>query len=245
MVRPPLLAPSRRDRRREASAQDSRRAMGARLEPEPHDGPPVARGHSTFLKGRGGRSPTAQRMLKAGFASPDRMTLSDGVRLGHINVEVADLKRARRFYDRFLSVLGFPRIPPDDPHWLGYRKGRTTIWVTVSRPQRVVRRSPRVPTDGVKDPISDHIAFAAPSATRVGQIEAALRHQGFRPVYPTSRQGSPGGWYISNAWKDPDNNVLEIYAVTRRKALTKPSRSSTRTEREGSPSVDTRPAGSR
>jgi len=145
------------------------------------------------------------------------MPLSDGVRLGHVNLEVTDLRRARRFYDRFLSVLGFPRIPPSDPYWLGYRKGRMTIWITVSRPRRVARKSPHVPTDGTKDPISDHIAFAAPSAKRVVELEVALRRKGFRPVYSTHQQQMASTWYTSNAWRDPDNNVLEIYAVTHRR----------------------------
>ena len=155
-------------------------------------------------------------MLKPESGLWDSMRLSDGVRLGHVNLEVTDFRRARRFYDRFLPVLGFLRVPPDDPYWLGYRKGRTTLWITVSHPRRVVRGTPHVPTDGVKDPISDHIAFAAPSSKRVRQIEVALRLRGFRPVYPTAKQKTQGGWYTSNAWNDPDNNVLEIYAVTRR-----------------------------
>jgi len=146
------------------------------------------------------------------------MPLSDGVRLGHINLEVSDLRKAQRFYDRFLSVLGFPRIPFGDRYWLGYNKGRMTIWITVSRPRRVVRKSPHVPTDGTKDPISDHIAFAAPSAKRVAELEAALRRKGFRPIYPTHKQRTAGGWYTSNAWKDPDDNVLEVYSARRRPA---------------------------
>lgn len=145
------------------------------------------------------------------------MALSDGVRLGHVNIEVTDLARARRFYDRFMPVLGFVRMSPSDRFWLGYRKGRVALWITVSRPRRVTRRSPHIPTDGVKDPISDHIAFHAPSSQRVFDLESALRRKGFRPVYSTSKQQAHGpSWYTSNAWSDPDKNVLEIYALTRR-----------------------------
>ncbi|HXY12286.1 MAG TPA: hypothetical protein VEJ85_02170, partial [Thermoplasmata archaeon] len=59
------------------------------------------------------------------------------------------------------------------------------------------------------------IAFAAPSVRRVEELEAALRRRGFHPVYPTHKQRMAGSWYASNAWEDPDHNVLEIYAVTR------------------------------
>ena len=145
------------------------------------------------------------------------MALSDGVHLGHVNIEVTDLARARRFYNKFLLVLGFRRISPGDPVWLGYRKGRTSLWVTVSHPKRVVRTTAHVPTDGIEDPISDHLGFRAPSSKRVSDLERALRDKGFKPVYPTSKQTAHGPtWYTSNAWSDPDNNVLEIYALTKR-----------------------------
>ncbi|MGA8542710.1 MAG: VOC family protein [Thermoplasmata archaeon] len=145
------------------------------------------------------------------------MALSDGIHLGHVNIEVTDLARARRFYDGFLPVLGFARMRPDDPFWLGYRKGRTALWVTASHPPRVARRAPHVPTDGIQDPISDHIGFRAPSSKRVFDLESVLRAKGFVPVYSTAKQQAHGpAWYTSNAWKDPDNNVLEIYALTSR-----------------------------
>jgi catechol 2,3-dioxygenase-like lactoylglutathione lyase family enzyme len=143
--------------------------------------------------------------------------LSDGIRVGHVNIEASNLPAARRFYDRFLPIVGFDRVRPSGRFWLGYRKGGFTLWITVSRPRRLRRGVPRVPTDGIKDPISDHIGFRAPSAKRVFELEAALRKQGFEPVYATAQQKAHGPtWYTSNAWKDRDNNVLEIYSVTRR-----------------------------
>jgi hypothetical protein len=69
----------------------------------------------------------------------------------------------------------------------------------------------------VEDPISDHIGFRAPFSKRVADLEVALRRKGFKPVYATDRQPAHGRrWYTSNAWKDPDNNVLEIYSLTKR-----------------------------
>jgi catechol 2,3-dioxygenase-like lactoylglutathione lyase family enzyme len=145
------------------------------------------------------------------------MARSSGIRLGHVNLEVTDLQSARRFYDRFFPVLGFSLILPVDRFWVGYRKGHTAIWLTATRPGRVVRRAPHVPIDGNKDPISDHLGFQAPSVRRVLEVERSLRRLGFRPVYSTDRQRTKGPtWYTSNAWRDPDNNVLEVYAVTRR-----------------------------
>lgn len=146
------------------------------------------------------------------------MPLSDGIRLAHVNLEVSNLARARRFYDRFLPVLGFVRVPHTDPAWLGYRKGATALWITVSHTRRTTRRAPHVPTDGISDPISDHIGFRAPSPKRVFEIETALRRLGFTPVYSTEKQTAHGpSWFTSNAWKDPDNNVLEISSLTPRR----------------------------
>ncbi len=108
-------------------------------------------------------------------------------------------------------------MPDTGRYWLGYRKGRLAVWITVSRPARSRHASPHVPTDGRVDPISEHLAFAAPSAGRVFALEEALRRRGFRPVYATERQSTAGrSWYTSNAWTDPDHHVIEIYAVTRR-----------------------------
>lgn len=145
------------------------------------------------------------------------MGLASGIRLGHVNLEVTRLATARRFYDRFLPVLGFRRVPRTGPVWLGYRKGSVTLWITVSRPRRTVRRPPRVPTDGATDPISDHLGFWVPSTHRLEEIERRLRGKGLRPVYPLDRVATRGStWYISSAWRDPDENVLELYTVARR-----------------------------
>jgi catechol 2,3-dioxygenase-like lactoylglutathione lyase family enzyme len=146
-----------------------------------------------------------------------RVRLSDGVRLGHVNIEVSDLRVARRFYDRFFSVLGFTRIQQSDKFWLGYKNGSISLWLTVSRPCRLRRSVPHVPTDGMRDPISDHLGLRARSSRRVFALEKALRKEGFRPIYASTKQPTPGStWYTSNAWKDLDNNVFEIYAITRR-----------------------------
>jgi catechol 2,3-dioxygenase-like lactoylglutathione lyase family enzyme len=145
------------------------------------------------------------------------MELSNDVYLGHVSIEVTDLAKARRFYDRLLPVLGFSRIRPISPSWLGYRKAETTIWITVRHTKRVIRQPPHIPADGADDPISDHLGFRAPSSKRVADFESALRGRGLKPLYSTGREKVSGEkWYTSNAWIDPDYDVLEIYALTRK-----------------------------
>jgi catechol 2,3-dioxygenase-like lactoylglutathione lyase family enzyme len=144
----------------------------------------------------------------------------NGLRLQHVNLEVRNLQRARRFHDRLLPVLGFRRLPITDAAWLGYRRGRTTLWFTVIRPHRTRLGRPHVPTTGTTDPISNHLGFRVPRATQVAQIEDAMRKRGIVPVYGFSKVPTAGRtWYVSAAWRDPDNNVFEVYTVSRRRPV--------------------------
>ncbi|MCI4347641.1 MAG: hypothetical protein L3J97_03355 [Thermoplasmata archaeon] len=138
------------------------------------------------------------------------------VRLDHVNIEVTDLGRARRFHDRLLPILGFRRLPILDAAWLGYRSSSMTLWFTVSRPRRTFKGIPHVPTDGAKDPISDHLAFRVPTPRDVRDVERVLRGKNVKPVYGFDAVAAQGpSWYVSAAWRDPDNNVFEVYSVTR------------------------------
>jgi catechol 2,3-dioxygenase-like lactoylglutathione lyase family enzyme len=137
--------------------------------------------------------------------------------LGHVNLEVANLRRSRLFHDRFLAVLGFRRLHNRDPAWLGYRSASLTLWFTVSRPRRTVKGPPHVPFDGAEDPISDHLAFRVPSREDLREVERRLQERGIVPVYSEDAVATQGPtWYVSAAWRDPDNNVFEVYTVTRR-----------------------------
>lgn len=146
------------------------------------------------------------------------MANAKGVHLGHVSLEVSDLERSRQFYDAFLSTLGFQRIPHTTSLWVGYRKGRTRIWLTEEKPRRAVRKAPRIPTESGADWISDHIGFAVPTVRALAGLERELRKKRFKPVYGLDRQridgfaGAPKrSYYVSHAWRDPDNNVLELY----------------------------------
>ncbi len=173
---------------------------------------------------RAGRAPsddpaTATGWL-AGSGRVPELDLTAPARLEHVNLEVRDLARARRFYDRFLPVIGYRRLPIPDAAWLGYRAGRTTLWITVSRPPRVRRERPHVPSTGQTDPISDHLGFRVRTVRDLRRIEGALRRRGLTPVYATDAVPTYRSWYVSCAFADPDRNVLEIYAVAPRSGRT-------------------------
>jgi catechol 2,3-dioxygenase-like lactoylglutathione lyase family enzyme len=137
--------------------------------------------------------------------------------LDHVGVEVSDVRRARRFYDRILPRLGFRRLPGTGDAWVGYRKGRTTVWLTRSRPSRTVRGTPHVPSNGARDPISDHLGFRVRGERQVRDLEETLRRGGLAPVYAADRVAAGASWYVSCAFQDPDHNVLEVFAVRRRR----------------------------
>ncbi|MGI0130471.1 MAG: hypothetical protein ACREEC_10040, partial [Thermoplasmata archaeon] len=100
-----------------------------------------------------------------------------------MNIEATSLGRARRFYGRFLAALGFTAVRPTGKFRPGYREGRMTIWITATHPPRLSRGTPHVPTDGIRDPISDHLGSHAPCSKRVYELEAVLRRTGFERVY--------------------------------------------------------------
>lgn len=142
---------------------------------------------------------------------------ASGVRLGHVNLEVTELARAQRFYDTILPVLGFRKLLDTGSHWVGYRKAQLTLWLTVSRPRQTSRRRPRVPTTGATDPISDHLGFVVSSSAEMARIERRLLRLGLKPLYRVDRVATAENtWYVSDAWCDFDNNVLELYTVESR-----------------------------
>jgi catechol 2,3-dioxygenase-like lactoylglutathione lyase family enzyme len=139
------------------------------------------------------------------------------LRFGHVGIEVSNLSKAKRFYDRFLLTIGFRRVRTSSPRWLAYRGGGVTLWLTESRPARVVRQPPRAPRTDEEDPISDHLAFQVRSGKQVVDLCRALERKGFRPIYPVEWQACQGGWwYVSTAWSDDDGIVIELYATPRR-----------------------------
>lgn len=138
--------------------------------------------------------------------------------LGHVGIEVSDLAAARRFYDAFLPVIGFRRVPTGSPRWLRYRRRTVTLWLTESHPPRVRRSAPKAPRTDEDDPISDHLAFRVRNGREVVLVQASLERRGLQPIYPFEWQPTAGRtWYVSAAWADPDRHVLEVYATFRRR----------------------------
>ena len=131
-----------------------------------------------------------------------------GAVLKHVSLEVSDVARTEWFHDRFLGRLGFRRFVRD-ASYLGYTNGDLTIWFLRSRTPRV-RRSP--PT-GDEEVVADHLAFEVASPDEVRALETALGKEELYPYFRGEEHPEFRPGYFSAIWTDPDQVVLEVYAI--------------------------------
>ena len=109
-----------------------------------------------------------------------------------------DLPRMRRFYE---DVLRFPLHQQLGPQWIAYRVGSNILTLT----QRGLMFDDPAPPDGA---LSVQLAFRVPPAD-VDRCAEELRAAGVSIVSPPTDQ--PWG-HRTLFFRDPDGNVLEIYA---------------------------------
>lgn len=151
-------------------------------------------------------------------------------RLGHVGIEVRDIRPSRWFYDRFLVRLGFPRFV-QGPDYAGYGRGDFAVWVVQPDHARVRRR----PIEVEEEVVADHIAFRVGSAADVAAVQADLERQELFPTFRCEEHPEFAPGYVSASWVDPDQTVLEVYFVpppkpkaVRRRPAPKPPRRSRR-----------------
>jgi catechol 2,3-dioxygenase-like lactoylglutathione lyase family enzyme len=128
--------------------------------------------------------------------------------LKHISLEVSDIARTEWFYDRFLGRLGFRRFVRD-AGYLGYTDGQLTLWFVAGRSPRVHRKPPT----GDEEVVADHLAFEVGSPTSVQELEAELAKADIYPFFRGEEHPEFRPGYFSAVWTDPDQVVLEVYAV--------------------------------
>jgi len=121
--------------------------------------------------------------------------------ISHVSIGVADLERARRFYDAVLAPLGYSRVFAGDGY-MAYGADRPELWIAESEHVSVPH-----PGSGV------HFCFDAPSRAAVEAFHAAaLGHggtdngpPGLRPEYQSTRP------YYAAFAVDPDGWRIEAY----------------------------------
>ena len=119
--------------------------------------------------------------------------------LNHISIGVADIARAKAFYDAALAPLGYTCLSAADDS-LGYGKGAVALWISkVRRPVKADRDS------GL------HVCLDAPSRKAVVAFhKAALAHGGEDNGKPGLREAYGPGYYAAFV-VDPDGYRIEAY----------------------------------
>jgi hypothetical protein len=128
--------------------------------------------------------------------------------LRHVVLEISDPNHSKWFHDRVLGRLGFRRFV-EDPGYLGYTNGTTTLWLIRPTSSRIHRKPPT----GDEEVISDHLAFEVPSAEEVQRVQDDLARQEIYPIFRAAEHPEFRPGYVSATWVDPDQIVFEVYSV--------------------------------
>lgn len=128
--------------------------------------------------------------------------------IGHLGIEVSNLKTSRQFYDVLLHHLNC-KILMDTENAIGYANQNFQVWLSESDPPRITRNPP----SGEEEMVSEHLAILVSNQETVNSITAVMIEQGFMPLFTPEEhtQFTPG--YYAVSFCDPDNYVIEIYTV--------------------------------
>ena len=119
----------------------------------------------------------------------------------HVSIGVAQIDRAKRFYDAALRPLGYRRVS-SAPDSLGYGQERVSLWITVTEHP--------VPAD---EKSGLHFCFSAPTRTSVDQFhDAAIAAGGRDNGKPGLRVEYDPNYYAAFV-TDPDGYRVEAYCA--------------------------------
>lgn len=119
--------------------------------------------------------------------------------IDHVSIGVADVARAKRFYDAVLAPLGYACLS-NSPSSLGYGRERVALWVNAAeRPVQPDMAS------GL------HFCFAAPSREGVHACHVAALGAGGGDNGPAGLRADYGDGYFAAFAIDPDGYRIEAY----------------------------------
>lgn len=119
--------------------------------------------------------------------------------LDHISIGVADIARARRFYDAVLAPLGYKRLSNSDDS-LGYGADSVVLWIN-----KAARPVPADLESGL------HFCFAGPSREAVDGFHAAALGKGGSDNGAPGLRADYGDKYYAAFVIDPEGYRIEAY----------------------------------
>jgi catechol 2,3-dioxygenase-like lactoylglutathione lyase family enzyme len=119
--------------------------------------------------------------------------------INHVSIGVADVAKAKRFYDAALKPLGYKCLS-QSPGSLGYGSAGVALWIGAAEHP--------VPAD---DKSGLHFCFDAPSRKSVDAFHAAALRAGGRDNGKPGLRADYGPGYYAAFVVDPDGYRLEAY----------------------------------
>lgn len=119
--------------------------------------------------------------------------------LNHISIGVADIARAKAFYDAALGALGYTCLSEGEGS-LGYGKDAPALWI--SKVRKPVKADP---DSGL------HVCFDAPSRKAVAAFHKAALAAGAEDNGKPGLRESYGPGYYAAFVVDPDGYRIEAY----------------------------------
>jgi catechol 2,3-dioxygenase-like lactoylglutathione lyase family enzyme len=121
--------------------------------------------------------------------------------LSHVSVGVADMARARRFYDAAMGALGYGVVMDEPPYGVAYGMAFPEFWIGAAE-------------NGAAPSVGNgtHIAFLAPDRAAVDSFHAAALANGGQCVGPPGERAYAPGYYAAFV-RDPDGNKIEAHVL--------------------------------
>jgi catechol 2,3-dioxygenase-like lactoylglutathione lyase family enzyme len=128
--------------------------------------------------------------------------------LGHVGIEISNLKRSSKFYDVLSEALGLKRLYTSK-ETIGWGNEEFQIWIAVSDTPRIKRQPPT----GEELVVSEHLAIYVTDKMSVDAVDEIMRKGGFPPLFPPEEHPEFTPGYYCASYCDPDNYVIEVYTA--------------------------------
>jgi catechol 2,3-dioxygenase-like lactoylglutathione lyase family enzyme len=128
--------------------------------------------------------------------------------LGHVGIEVSDLKKSSKFYEALSEALSLKRLY-ESKETIGWGNKEFEIWIAVSETPRIKRKPPT----GEEMVVSEHLAIYLTDKKLVDAADEVMKKRGFSPLFPPEEHPKFSPGYYSASYCDPDNYVIEIYTL--------------------------------